>query len=166
MKRPFKIHPIAAPDALSKDALDSLGFHFTSLHLDKNEAGWLCLRVNWTAEGDHRYRFKCPERGCVGSSSGGGRQSSFVELTFPEVPAPYHMVNKDRPMDPYPAGDAHVATIEVGIQIRTGRLKNPPRLGFDYTYHDCTKYGVAVYFAPRGWEGEKDENLFSWRKRG
>lgn len=162
----MKFHPIAAADTLSQDALDALGFHFTYIHLDKNSAGWLRLSVGWTAEGNHRYRFKYPDRGCTGSSSGWGRQSSYVELTFPEVPAPYHMVDKDRPMDPYPAGDRHVATIEVGIQIRTGHLRNPPRLGYDYTYHDCTKYGVAVYFAPDGWESGKDTPLFSWRKRG
>lgn len=165
MKRQFKIRPIAAADSLSQDALDALGFHFTSIHLDKNEAGWLRLCVDWTAEGDNRYSFKYPERGCVGSSSGCGRQSSYVELNFPEVPAPYHIVNKDRPMDSDAHGDRHTASIHVGIEMRTGRLKSPPRLGYGYTYHDSTRYGVAVYFASPGWEGRKDENLFSWRFR-
>lgn len=160
-----KIHPIAAADSLSEDALNALGFHFTSIYLDRNKAGWLRLCVDWASTGPDEYRFKYPVRGCTRSSHGIGRQSSSVELTFPDVPAPYHTVNENRPMDPDHYGDAHVATIEVGIEIRTGYRKNPPSLGYSYTYHDCTKYGVAVYFAPDGWEGDQSTSLFSWRKR-
>ena len=162
----MKFHPIAQPTGLSQDALDALGFHFTSIHLDKNAAGWLRLCVGWTAEGDHRYRFKYPVRGCTISSRGNGGESSLVELEFPEVLAPYHIVNESSPMEKDSHGDANTASIEVGIEIRTGRLRNPPKLGHSYTYHDNTKYGVAVYFAPDNWEGRKDTQLFSWRKRG
>ncbi len=155
MKAPI-IHPYAEVCGLSEKALDRMGFRFSSIHLSRTAENWLALQVDWRATKDE-HLVKYPSDGGSGSSSGGGKESQFIELEFAQVPAPY------RGQGDY--GRDHKANINIGIAIRTGRRLNPPSLGYRYQFYDRTKYGVCVWFSPKGWAQGDDTTLFSWRER-
>lgn len=155
-RRPI-IHPYAEIGALSKKALDALGFRFTAIDLDLTKEGWLRLYVRWDGNAKQAGRLKYPRCGCTGSGSGGGRESEDLELEFPEIPAPYGRAEYARD---------HKATINLGVLIKTGRALSPARLKYHYQFFDCIKYGVNVWFSPLDWnDGAGDKSLFRWAER-
>lgn len=160
-RRPI-VHPLIDISGVSKDALDAIGFRITNVYLAKITDGWLRLSVDWAAKTDE-WKVKYPTDSGSGSSSGGGSESEYVHLEFPEVAAPFIPLATEGPL--LDGLRDNKATLDIGIYIKTGRRLNPPRLGYRYRFHDNTKYGVCVYFAPIGWDSGRDKTLYSWRER-
>lgn len=156
MKSPI-IRPYAEIESLSQKALDAIGFRFTALDLDKTKDGWLRLYITWRADKDE-YKVKYPCVSSHASGRGSGQEYDSVEFEFPQIAAPYGTKEKWE--------KNHKASIDVGIYIKTGRVKNPPRLGYSYKFKENIKYGALVWFAPESWNsGKGDKNLFAWNLR-
>lgn len=159
------IHCIAEITSLSDRALAAIGFRFMEVSLSRTEENWLVLQVDWeVSDPAARWKTKYTNDGGTGSSSGGGSQTSYVELEFPHVPAPYYSPGSTL-FSSADYAEQHKASIEVGIGIRTGRQLNPTRLGYRYQFHDQTKWGVVVWYSPDGWASETYKPLFTWRGR-
>lgn len=157
------IRPFAEISPLSERALDAMGFRFTDITLSRDPHGWLLLQVDWTAERDE-HKVKYPTLDATSYEGGGGRESESLQLEFTQVHAPHYSPGAS-PFECSRWAEEHKATIEVGIYIRTGRLLNPPRLSHSYSHFAKTKYGVAVYYQPRGWGRGDYTVLSSWRER-
>lgn len=158
------IQPFARVDSLSERALAAVGFRFTRLLLLKDRHGWLQLVVDWTADALVKYAHD----GGRGSSLCWDYRAETIELSFPQVPAPYYRFDPPRAFQPDHIGESHVAGIEVGISVSRprGRHRKGIVLPYDYSHHVKTKWGICAYYRPDGWwDGMPDKVVSEWSAR-
>jgi hypothetical protein len=99
------------------------GFRFTNASLHKMAGGWLVAMVDWTAK-EKEYLFKY----CVNDAMMWSTDEVSTHLSFRNLPKNFK------------------TSIEIGLQS----LNDKP-IGYTVEFFKNTKYGVLVYFAPKGW---------------
>jgi hypothetical protein len=162
MRNPI-IRPFVEIDSNSKAVLRKLRFRISELRLCRTRDNWLFVHCAWRAKKSDEWRFKYPAYGSRGFDCGGGQEATLVELEFDQVPAPLKPSGSDKYSIEYAKNNK--ASIQVGIYIRTGNTRNPPRLRYRYTHFEKTKFSACIWFAPDGW-GEMetgDRPLFDWQ---
>jgi len=159
-----KILPLVDIPSTSKRGLDEIGFHITRYSLRATTKGLLYVSVSWDAQDGHAHKVKYPSFGGSGSIGGRGSQVEYLILEFPEVSSPFYFPPHSGQFcfQPNHYTEANKATIEVGIYTKT----RGARLAYTYLFHDNTKYGACVWFAPDDWAGTTVEKpLFQWKER-
>ena len=110
-----------------KSIIKKYGFRLQDATLREMRNGWLEVVVNWTSEKDS-YLFKyCRNDGKMFTDDATSQSLGFVNLS-----------------------KRFKCELEIGIQL--DNVKSKGRIKYDVEYFQNLKYGVAVYFSPKGWE--------------
>jgi hypothetical protein len=126
----------------AENLLTAHGFEITALHLDKTKEGWLRLYVTWKASKEE-YRFRRP---------------SHVATTFS---ATERYFSFDFPLQYRTHKNRHPLGFQAGIYHSQNKA-----IAYSPKFIENIKYGLILWFSPKGWNsGKSDQELFQWNAK-
>lgn len=150
----IKEHPF-----FEEEGLVSRGFELTNFNLDLIEGGWLRICADWDSKKDNTWKFKYPKfDGCWIML--GGQNDIEVRFYFPEF-GKYNDAEEGEGKIMIPK-----ASFSLGLYIPQDENENRVKNSYEYKYHQNTKYGVAVYFAPKDFESGNSTPLWDMGEDG
>ena len=107
---------------ISQRLLDKYGFRVRDIQLQSLKDGWLCVSLNWTSDKDTTLFKYCYSAGTMFTDDATSQEVNFTYLS-----------------------KRFKASLDIGIQT----VDPEEDIQYSVKYFQNTKYGIAVYFAPK-----------------
>lgn len=136
---------IEIPFLSDEQAKDLCGFELTYFCASKNDCDLLCIQADWRGSWETKY----PKFDGTSHSSWGDEK---VRFKFQDAPI---IIGDDGELIKEKSKETDLEThfgLEIGF-YEEDEDKQGGFLDINYLFHQNTKYGVVVYFAPKGWKG-------------